>query len=181
MANTLEADIIRVLNETRDKIRANMEAKRINASGRTSDSIRVEVYDGGAKLVGGYNDQYTAPIPTLEVGRGAGNVPGGLVGICQSGNYKGKPDVSNTFKYILLQWAKDKGLADFTWGSATGLGRKIAYEGTDRSRQNVDVYSTPVMEAKAKLNDMLRNSVSRTIRAALGGTSISSLKGAFTN
>ena len=91
MANTLEADIIRILSETRDKIRANMDAQKVNASGRTSASIRVEPYEGGVKLVGGTDSDHkiedypailgtldasdTAPIPTLEVGRVGGNVP----------------------------------------------------------------------------------------------------------
>lgn len=179
MANTLEADIIRILTDTRDKIRANMEAKKINASGRTSESIRVEPYPGGVKLVGGYNGGDTAPIPTLEFGRGAGNVPGGFIGICQTGSFRGKPDISNTFKYIILQWAKNKGL-DFDWAGATGLARKIAYIGTDRHANNVDVYSTPVMEAKDRINQILQDTVSRTVRAALGGANVTSIKGAFT-
>ena len=90
MANTLEADIIRILTDTRDKIRANMDAQKVNASGRTSASIRVEPYEGGVKLVGGTDsdrkiEDYpailgtldvsdTAPIPTLEVGRVGGNI-----------------------------------------------------------------------------------------------------------
>lgn len=180
MANTLEADIIRILTDTRDQIRANMEAKKINASGRTSESIRVEPYAGGVKLVGGYNGGDTAPIPTLEFGRGAGNVPGGFIGICQTGRFRGKPDVSNTFKYIILQWAQNKGL-DFDWAGATGLARKIAYMGTERHTNNVDVYSTPVMQAKDKINEILRDSLSRTVRAALGGGSVKGLAGAFTD
>ena len=55
MANELETQIIRILTETRDEIRANMEAKKINASGRTSASLRVEKFDGGYRLVGGMN------------------------------------------------------------------------------------------------------------------------------
>ena len=180
MANTLEADIIRILSETRDKIRANMDAQKVNASGRTSASIRVEPYDGGIKLVGGYDttrkiEDYpsilgtldasdTAPIPTLEVGRVGGNVPRG-------------------FYYIIREWSREKGL-NFSSESERGtfayfVARKIARSGTKRSIAPIDVYSTPVEEAKEKINEILRESLSHTVRAALGGSSVKGLKGAF--
>ena len=181
MANTLEADIIRVLSETRDKIRAAMDAKKVNASGRTSDSIRVEPYEGGIKLVGGYNTTHkiedypailgsldasdTAPIPTLEVGRVGGNVPKG-------------------FYYIIREWSREKGIG-FASERERGtfayfVARKIARSGTGRSTNPVDIYSTPVIEAKEKINQLLQESVSRTMRAALGGSSVKGLRGAFT-
>lgn len=181
MANTLEADIIRILTDTRDKIRANMEAKKVNASGRTSASIRVEVYPGGVKLVGGTDSTHkiedyprilgtldandTAPIPTLEVGRVGGSVPKG-------------------FYYIIREWSREKGLP-FPSESERGtfayfVAHKIARSGTGRSTNPVDIYSTPVDEAKEKINHILRDSVSRTIRAALGNSSVKGLKGAFT-
>ena len=180
MANTLEADIIRILTDTRDKIRANMDAQKVNASGRTSASIRVEPYEGGVKLVGGYNTTHTiedypsvlgtldasdtAPIPTLEVGRVGGKVPRG-------------------FYYIIREWSREKGLS-FSSESERGtfayfVARKIARSGTKRSTSPMDIYSTPVEEAKAKINELLRESVSRTVRAAIGGESIKGLKGAF--
>ena len=181
MANTLEADIIRVLTETRDQIRANMDAKKVNASGRTSASIRVEPYEGGVKLVGGTDSTHkiedyprilgtldatdTAPIPTLEVGRVDGDVPKG-------------------FYYIIRQWSREKGL-QFSSESERGtfayfVARKIARSGTGRSTNQVDIYSTPVVEAKERINQLLRESVSRTVRAALGGSSVKGLRGAFT-
>ena len=180
MANTLEADIIRILSETRDKIRANMDAQKVNASGRTSASIRVEPYEGGVKLVGGTDSDHkiedypailgtldasdTAPIPTLEVGRVGGNVPRG-------------------FYYIIREWSRVKGL-NFSSESerstfAYFVARKIARSGTKRSTAPLDIYSTPVDEAKAKINEILRESLSRTVRAALGGSSVKGLKGAF--
>ena len=179
MANTLEADIIKVLTETRDKIRANMETQHINASGRTSASMRVEPYDGGVRLIGGKNtvhkiDDYpngtletsdTAPIPTLEVGRTGGKVPKG-------------------FYYIIREWSKEKGLPFATDSERNTfsyfVARKIARTGTRRNVNNADVYSTPVVEAKEKINTMLRESISRTIRAAIGGSSVTAIKGAFT-
>ena len=180
MANTLEADIIRILSETRDKIRANMDAQKVNASGRTSASIRVEPYEGGVKLVGGTDSDHkiedypailgtldasdTAPIPTLEVGRVGGNVPRG-------------------FYYIIREWSREKGL-NFSNERERGtfayfVARKIARSGTKRSTAPLDIYSTPVDEAKAKINEILRESLSRTVRAALGVSSVKGLKGAF--
>ena len=180
MANTLEADIIRILSETRDKIRANMDAQKVNASGRTSASIRVEPYEGGVKLVGGTDSDHkiedypailgtlgasdTAPIPTLEVGRVGGNVPRG-------------------FYYIIREWSREKGL-NFSSESerctfAYFVARKIARSGTKRSTAPLDIYSNPVEEAKAKINEILRESLSRTVRAALGSSSVKGLKGAF--
>lgn len=179
MANTLEADIIRILSETRDKIRANMDAQKVNASGRTSASIRVEPYEGGVKLVGGTDSDHTiqdspgiygsdtAPIPTLELGRKEGGAPRG-------------------FYYIIREWTKEKGLhfdTDKERNTFSYLvSRKIANEGSQRYREpskRKDIYSTPVEEAKVKINEILRESLSRTVRAAMGGSSVKGLKGAF--
>lgn len=181
MAEQLENDIIKVLTQARDEIRANLEAEKINASGRTSASIRVEVYEGGFRLVGGTQtdhkiDDYpdilgtltqrdTAPIPTLEVGRVGGDVPRG-------------------FYYIIRQWTREKGL-QFASESERGtfayfVARKIAREGTRRANMPVNVYSEPVNKAKRTLNDILGASLSKTVRAALGGETVKGLKGAFT-
>ena len=181
MANELDTDIIRILTQARDEIRAAMEAKNINASGRTSASIHVDAYDGGYRLVGGNDathpvDDYpkilgtldaydTAPIPTLEVGRAGGSVPKG-------------------FYYLIRQWSREKGL-QFSSESERGtfayfVARKIARQGTLRAEKNVDVYSTPVENAKAALRDVIRQSIGQTVRAAIGGEAVSGLKGAFT-
>ena len=185
MAEQLESDIIRVLTQTRDEIRANMEAKRINASGRTSASIRVETYDGGVRLVGGYDTTHkvadyppikgtadapdTAPIPTLEVGR-----PGG-----------GNPPAPRGFYYILRQWSRDKGINFSSERDrdtfAYFLSRKIAREGTQRNKVPADVYSTPVENAKARLAEIFAANIARTMRAAMGGARVTSLRGAFSS
>jgi hypothetical protein len=180
MANTLESDIIRILNETRDVIRANMEARKINASGRTSASIRVEPYEGGVRLVGGYNtthevDDYpavlgtletadTAPIPTLEIGRAGGRVPKG-------------------FYYIIREWSREKGL-NFSSESerstfAYFVARKIARTGTLRHVTPENIYSAPVAAAKEKILQIFAQNVTRTVRAALGGGSVNTLKNNF--
>ena len=177
MANTLEADILRILNETRDDIRANMERENINASGRTSESIRVQVTGETYAIVGGNNNVHTihgldvpdtAPIPTLEIGRKGG----------------GNPPVPKGFYYIIQEWSRVKGLSFSNENErntfAFFVSRKIAREGTRRNIQNANVYSTPVMNAKSKLNQLFNSSLRNTIRAALGGEQISFLKGAFT-
>lgn len=184
MASALESEIIRVLTETRDQIRANMQARNINASGRTSESLRVEVQDDGIALLGGYNTKHpvedypaimgtaeasdTAPIPTLEVGRAGG----------------GSPPVPRGFYYIIRQWSRDKGLSFASESErstfAYFLSRKIARQGTKRNIENEDIYSTAVMQAKDKIYNVIRASVSNTVRAALGQAKITSLKGAFT-
>lgn len=181
MAQAIESDILKILNDTRDAIRANMDARHINASGRTSASIRVEVYDGGFRLVGGQDTSHpvsdypsvlgtletgdTAPIPTLEVGREGGKVPRG-------------------FYYIIREWSRDKGL-QFSSEAERGtfayfVARKIARTGTHRHVQPEDVYSTPVETAKQRLNALFAASVQRTVRAALGGARVTNLSGAFT-
>lgn len=151
---TLEENILEVLHKAEQRIRANMEAAGENASHRTEKSLRVEQTQTDIALVIG--GEHTAPLSTLEIGRPAGNVPGGFSSlIAKSGRFAGKPDVSNTFKAILIQWAKDKGISDFGWAQATGLGRQIAYEGTRRHSEPADVYSTVVNETIAELNNII--------------------------
>lgn len=137
----IELAVVAALEKAKAEIQANMEAKNINATGNTSRSFRVERYDGGVRLVMGGTAQRTAPLATLEVGRPPGNVPGGFV-ITKAG----VRDVSKTFKAILIQWAKDKGLGDIGWGAATMIGRKIAEQGTRRYTNHEDVYSSVVLE-----------------------------------
>lgn len=170
--------------QARDEIRANMEAKGINATGRTADSIRVEPFEGGVRLIGGYNTTHpvadyprirgtaeaadTAPIPTLEFGRGAS---------------KGIPPAPRGFYYILREWSRAKGLNFSSERErstfAYFLGRKIIAQGTERSRRNVDIYSTPVANARDRINAILGQTIAKTVRAALGRASVTSLQGAF--
>jgi hypothetical protein len=145
---TLEENIVQVLQRAEQKIRAKMDAEHINASHRTERSLRVEKGASNIALVIG--GERTAPLDTLEIGRPAGNVPGGFRTMLN-----GKQDVSNTFKAILVQWAKDKGIADFGWGRATVLGRRIAAEGTLRQKQPVDIYSSIVAETVDELNNLI--------------------------
>ena len=152
--------IVEVLEKAKADIQARMEAENINASGRSSRSWRVVQYDGGVRLL--YGDFDTAPLDTLEVGRPGGNVPGGF-----RMTKDGVLDVSNTFKAILVKWAEDKGIADFGWGRATMLGRRIAEQGTLRHTNPVDVYSTIVMDAAKKAGEDIVKSMTIYIHNAL--------------
>ena len=186
MANALEQQIWSILEQAGTEIRVNMQSKRIDASGRTAASIHVERYDKGMRLVGGTEGTHpvtdypawrgtadaadTAPIPTLEFGRGVSTKT---------------PPVPRAFYYIIRQWTRDKWL-NFSSESerstfAYFLSRKIAREGTERSRNHIDIYSTPVMNAKDRINAIVKASVQNTLRAALGGMSVTNLTGAFTD
>lgn len=162
MANELQNTIVGTLEQTAAVIRVNMQSKNINASGRTSESIHVREYEGGFQLIGGAKN--TAPFPTVEVGRPGGNVPGGMVL-----RKNGVLDVSNTFKAILMQWAKDKGI-DMDWGGATMLGRRIAASGTLRHQKNEDVYSTDAKQAVETIKGACSALFVQNIRAAAGAT-----------
>lgn len=140
----MKSDIVVILEKAKAEIQARMASEGINASGRSSASFVVVEYDGGVMLK--YGGPNTAPLATLEVGRPGGNVPGGF-----RMTKNGTLDVSNTFKAILVQWAKDKGIADFGWGRATMLGRRIAAQGTLRHSQPVDVYTTIIEDVAAKV------------------------------
>ena len=160
----IEAKVTELLEDAKQRIQDNLATKGINASGRTSRSFRVERYDGGVRLVMGGTADRTAPLSTLEVGRPGGNVPGGF-----RVTKAGIVDVSNTFKAILVRWAAEKGIADFGWGAATMLGRRIADRGTNRHRNHDDVYTSVVMQTAEEVKDGLRSvftmSIHEKIRA----------------
>ena len=160
----IEAKVTELLEDAKQRIQDNLATMGINASGRTSRSFRVERYDGGVRLVMGGTADRTAPLSTLEVGRPGGNVPGGF-----RVTKAGIVDVSNTFKAILVRWAAEKGIADFGWGAATMLGRRIADRGTNRHRNHDDVYTSVVMQTAEEVKDGLRSvftmSIHEKIRA----------------
>lgn len=151
-----------ILERCKLQIQDEMRAKDINASGATSDSFRVERYAGGIRLVMGGTERRTAPLETLEIGRPAGNVPGGF-----RTTKAGVRDVSNTFKWLLIQWAKEKGIADFGWGRATMLGRRIADEGTLRHKAPVNVYSQAVVDARAEIGEAIEMTITTKIHEQL--------------
>ena len=163
---TLEQDIIRVLDQAKSEIQANMASKRINASGRTSRGFRVEVYNGGIRLVLAHDETAqveckprgfgsvtvgTAPLSTLEIGRPGGGVPRG-------------------FYYMIKQWTRDKGLTfaseserqTFSYFTA----RKIMKKGTQRNTHHEDVYSTPLQKAQEELQKDIRTYITGAVYEA---------------
>lgn len=167
MEDRIKQIVVAILAKARDDVRANMQAKGINASGRTSASIIVRETDTGVQLVGGKPGQHivsgqprgvdvladdTAPIPTLEIGRPGGSVPKG-------------------FYYILKQWTRDKGIP-FTKESerqtfAYFLAKRIAREGTRRHEMPEDVYTTPAKEAAQAIQKDLTLLVNTEILSVL--------------
>lgn len=144
---TIEQNIVQILTQCRDEIRANMASKGINASGRTSAAFKVEKVGGGIAL---YLDRSgrVAPLDTLEIGRPGGNVPKG-------------------FYYIIKQWTRDKGM-QFARESerqtfAFLTARKIARKGTNRNATPQQVYSEPVKKASKDI----RNIVTGILRAEI--------------
>lgn len=135
------------LEKLKSEIVGNMESKKINASGRTASSFRVEKYDHGFRLIGG--GEGAAPLFTLEVGRVAGKVPMG-------------------FTSILVQWSRDKGITFATERErntfAYFLGKKIAKEGTKRNKQKEDVYSSAVKSAVEDISKQLLVSIKEQIQ-----------------
>lgn len=131
-------------------IQANLASKGINASGRSSASLRVERYAGGVRLVYGGDD--TAPLPTLEIGRPGGPVPMG-------------------FTDILVQWSRDKGLTFESESRRRSfaylLGQRIKREGTLRHKTPVDVYSSVVMDTADKLKGEVAVTVTAYIHEQL--------------
>lgn len=135
------------LEKLKSEIVGNMESKKINASGRTASSFRVEKYDHGFRLIGG--GEGAAPLFTLEVGRPGGKVPMG-------------------FTSILVQWSRDKGITFATERErntfAYFLGKKIAKEGTKRNKQKEDVYSSAVKSAVEDISKQLLVSIKEQIQ-----------------
>lgn len=164
---TLEQDIIRVLQQACDEIRANMQSKGINASGRTQRGFAVEKDGDSIRLVLNHDEKAqveckpngfgsvqvgTAPLSTLEIGREGGRVPKG-------------------FYYMIKQWTRDKGLVfgseserqTFSYFTA----RKIAKQGTRRREQPVDVWSTPLRKAEEQLSNDIRLYIAQGVQEAV--------------
>ena len=137
--NSIIDEVVNILNDVREEIQQNMSAKGVNASGRTSDGIRVERYDNGVRLV--LSGERVAPLATLEVGRRGGKVP-------------------TRFADIIEEWSRDKGLQfpretdrrRFAYLTA----RKIARQGTVRHKLPVDVYSDAVLKGKNRIRKSVK-------------------------
>lgn len=142
--DTIREQVAQRLQSAMSEIQASMAANGINASGRTSASIKVRVESDAVQLVAG--GENAAPFATVEVGRAGGKVPAG-------------------FTAILEQWSRDKGLqfdSDSRRKSfAYLLGRKIAREGTARHAQPVDVYSGIAKVAAEDVRGIVSKGLSR--------------------
>ena len=148
--NIIIDDIISALDEAKAAIQSRMEEARINATGNTSRSFRVELYDGGVRLVMGGTAERTAPLPSLEVGRPPGAVPKG-------------------FADILYEWSKAKGIPFESESRRRSfsylLGRRIAREGTIRHGRHVDIYSSIVVEAARSIPVGIAKSITAFIHS----------------
>lgn len=121
------------LQSLRQRIIANHEAAHQVASGRTRDSLKVEMTESGGILWG------RQAFGVLETGRKPGKVPKG-------------------FYVIILQWVKDKGIqVDNPKSFAYLVARKIANEGTKlyRSGKKEDIYSTEVEKTIREISDRI--------------------------
>lgn len=135
--------IVGELGNALGAIRENMASKNVNASGRTSASMRVE--DRGDSIVlvmGGDRSKYgrTAPLDTLEIGSRKG--------------VRGR-----WFIPIIHDWTIDKGMTfesdSHRWAVSTIIARKIEENGTERSRNPIDVYSSVVQETKDNIRSLI--------------------------
>lgn len=159
--------IFEILTESKEQIQLNLEVENINASGRTSKSIRVEEYGGGVRLIKGAEEK-TAPMSTLEIGRPGGAVP-------------------FNFQEIIKQWIIDKGLStnpipyvrqpSDRWqpkytpeerglnAAAGAIVQKIKTIGTDRHLQpRNDIYSNVVKSTIDILKKEILGFVVETIK-----------------
>lgn len=137
------------LDEAVVGIKTNLAARNINASGRTSASFHVNEVERGRhwQIVGG--GQNTAPIATLEVGRGGGKIPMG-------------------FADIIQEWASAKGFAVDKKG-ARAIAWSIKRKGTERHQptKHVDVYSTIVKTTEADIVSQVAGVAGAEIRTEL--------------
>lgn len=130
---TIAEYISQSLNDAVVGIKNNLTTKNINATGKTSESIRVVELDADKhwQIVGG--GQNCAPIATLEVGRKGGKVPMG-------------------FTEIIYNWGIAKGMSDWSMESAAKVAWKIKRKGTNRHEINEDVYSTIITTTKENIS-----------------------------
>ena len=151
-------NIAQILLQARDEIRANMAAKGINASGRTSAALQVVQRGGKIELIKA--EGQNAPFGTLQYGRAKGRVPRG-------------------FFYIIQQWTRDKGFSfeneKHRNAFTAYVVNKVKTEGTNRHRSpRTDIYDEPLAKAVDGVRQEARKHVIDGIKAALtsGYTSI---------
>lgn len=135
-----------ILNSLADDIRQRMAENDENATYRTSKSFEVKESENKISLVATAGNR--APIQTLEVGRPAGK----------------RPPIAP-----LEEWAEakfgyvGKEASAVAWAVST----KIMKEGTNRHKNNVDIYSTPKEEAVAEIKKVLFAEIKNEIKSML--------------
>ena len=144
-------NIAQILLQARDEIRANMQAKGINASGRTSAALQVVQRGSKIELIKAQGQN--APFGTLQYGRGRGRVPRG-------------------FFYIIQQWTRDKGFnfenEKHRNAFTAYVVNKVKTEGTNRHRSpRNDIYDEPLANAVDGIRQEARKYVLGTIKAVL--------------
>lgn len=154
MSDTREI-VIQSLTAARDAIRENMAREGINASHRTSDSLRVEERGNSIVLViGGDRSTYgkTAPLETLQIGSRPG----------MRGDW---------FKSVIYNWTIEKDMSfendSHRWAVSTIIARNIEAEGTARHRNPIIVYSDVVEETKANIRSMILGNLREMIRTQI--------------
>ena len=138
--------IVKILDSAKNDIQSNMDRNKINASGRTTNSLTVERYDEGVRLVS--RGEKVAPFATTEKGRPAGRIPKG-------------------FFEILYQWSLDKGIAmddKERKKFSRALAFSIKKRGTERSRsQRNDIYTPIIEDVKIKIKDLVVASIKKSL------------------
>lgn len=132
-----------------------MSSEGVNASGRTSASLRVE--DRGDKVVlviGGDRAKYgrTAPLETLQIGSRPG----------MRGDW---------FKSVIVQWTREKGMTfeneSHRWAVSTIIARNIEAEGTARHRNPIDVYSSVVEKTTSGIRSLIASDFRRALHTMI--------------
>lgn len=157
----IEEQIIGVLTDTRDRIRETMEEKGINATGRTSLSIRVRKVGNAIQLVGGGESSAwggaAAPFETIEIGNGPG------------GDY-------HRLRIPIYKWTNYKGMTfmddSHRWAVSTNIAKNIVEKGTRRYRNHEDVYTSDVLKTADELRKKLFDGVREELLLAVSSINV---------
>lgn len=134
--NEVQNIVFEELEGLRKRIVSNIDSSGRKASGRTAESMRIEITKQGGILFG------RAAFSTLETGRKPGNVPAG-------------------FYQIIQQWVIDKGFSFDSLSQRNSfaylVSRKIAKEGTSLYRNGVndDVYTHEIPDTIDRIKECI--------------------------
>lgn len=137
--------VINSLNLLSAKIKQRMAEENENASGRTSNSIRIKTE--GQKIALVIGGEKTAELSTLEKGIAPHH------GVSVSAIYRWSEEKG-------LFFANEKGRFIFSLLTA----QKIENFGTERFRNNVDIYTTAREETVADLRKFLKQELKNIIK-----------------